>query len=71
MGGTGRKITTELRVLTVAKSDLLNIAVNLQVHNVVKNNLGAEPLGWAWILTIRSGPRNTVRNPGKFSTSVV
>ena len=32
-------------LLTVAKGDALDIAVKLQVNNVVKNNLGAYPFG--------------------------
>ena len=51
--------------LTVAKGDALDIAVKLQVHNVVKNNLGAEPFGLGLDLDHEVWAEDAVREPRK------
>lgn len=45
VGRTGRKITESFVCVTVAESDPLHIAVELEVHDVVQNDLGAKPFG--------------------------
>ena len=54
-----------LVLLTVAKGDVLDIAVKLQIHNVVKNNLRAEPLGLGLDLDHEVWAEDAVREPRK------
>jgi hypothetical protein len=57
--------------VTVAESDPLHTAGDLEVHDVVQNDLGAKPFGWGLDFDHAVRAQDAVRKPGNFSTSVV